>query len=200
MVDLLGGVFYINLDHRTDRRAEIEKELTEMELPFERFPAIRTAYGLVGCGLSHLALLKMAKARGYPNVLIFEDDFQFLVSKEHFHASLQKILTAEYDVIMLGYNTEEKPEIVDGRMRLTNVQSASGYIVHSRMYDALIAVQEESVKRLAETEHHWIYANDQSWKILQPSTLWYALYPRTGKQRPSMSDTDYLPRFTDYGC
>lgn len=199
MVDL-GGIFYINLDHRTDRRAEIEKELTDMELSFERFPAIRTQYGLVGCGLSHLAVLKEAKARGYPNVLIFEDDFQFLVTKEEFHTSLQKALTKEYDVIMLGYNTDETPEVVDGCMRLTNVQSASGYIVHSRIYDALIAVQEEAVKKLAETGMHWLYANDKSWKILQPTTLWYALQPRTGKQRPSISDADYAPKFVEYNC
>lgn len=199
MVDL-GGVFYINLDHRTDRRAEIEKELTDMDLKFERFPAIRTQYGIVGCGLSHLAVLKEAKARGYPNVLIFEDDFQFLVTKEQFHASLQKALKKEYDVLMLGYNTDETPEVVDGCMRLTNVQSASGYIVHSRMYDTLIAVQEEAVKRLDETKMHWLYANDQSWKVLQPKSLWYALQPRTGKQRPSISDTDYAPRFAEYNC
>jgi glycosyl transferase family 25 len=199
MVDL-GGVFYINLDHRTDRRAEIEKELTDMDLKFERFPAIRTQYGLVGCGLSHLAVLKEAKARGYPNVLIFEDDFQFLVTKEEFHASLQKALAKEYDVIMLGYNTDETPEVVDGRMRLTNVQSASGYIVHSRMYDTLLAVQEEAVKRLDETKMHWLYANDKSWKVLQPTTLWYALQPRTGKQRPSISDADYAPKFVEYNC
>jgi len=199
MVDL-GGVFYINLDHRTDRRAEIEKELADMDLKFERFPAIRTQYGLVGCGLSHLAVLKEAKARGYPNVLIFEDDFQFLVTKEQFHTSLQKALTKEYDVIMLGYNTDETPEVVDGRMRLTNVQSASGYIVHSRMYDTLLAVQEEAVKRLDETKMHWLYANDKSWKVLQPTTLWYALQPRTGKQRPSISDADYAPKFVEYNC
>ena len=36
----IDGIFYINLDHRTDRKEEIERELTRFDLKFERFPAI----------------------------------------------------------------------------------------------------------------------------------------------------------------
>ena len=75
-------IFYINLDKRKDRRVEIEQELNKMELPFERFKAIETpGRGILGCGLSHLSVFKLAKERKYKNVLIFEDDFYFLISK-----------------------------------------------------------------------------------------------------------------------
>ena len=80
-MDYIDGIFYINLDKRADRRYEIEEELNKMELPFERFTAIETpGRGILGCGYSHLSVFKMAKERKYRNVLIFEDDFYFLIS------------------------------------------------------------------------------------------------------------------------
>ena len=82
-------IFYINLDKRQDRYAEIEKEFSDMNLSCERFAGIvHPASGLVGCGLSHLAVLKLAKERNYENILIFEDDFTFLVSKEEFYKQI----------------------------------------------------------------------------------------------------------------
>ena len=77
----IDGIFYINLDHRTDRKEEIERELTRFDLKFERFPAIPHKIGGVGCGTSHLEVIKLAKQRGYRNVLIFEDDIEFIVDK-----------------------------------------------------------------------------------------------------------------------
>ena len=77
----IDGIFYINLDHRTDRRAEIEGELSRFDLKFERFPAIAHKIGGVGCGTSHLEVIKLAKKRGYKNVVIFEDDIEFIVDK-----------------------------------------------------------------------------------------------------------------------
>ena len=64
-------IYYINLNKRTDRREQIEKELNEFGLNYERFEAIEThGFGIHGCGLSHLAVLKLAKENIYENVLI----------------------------------------------------------------------------------------------------------------------------------
>ena len=52
-------VFYINLEHRTDRRQEIEGELNNFNIPYERFNAYSTPeFGIVGCTKSHLEVLK----------------------------------------------------------------------------------------------------------------------------------------------
>ena len=89
-MEQISGAFYINLDRRLDRRKEIEAELGNLGVPYERFPAIKTIPGCIGCALSHLAVLKEARSRGYKNVLIFEDDFMPLVSKEEFWETLTK--------------------------------------------------------------------------------------------------------------
>src|SRR3990172_10356543 len=100
-------VIYINLDNRTDRRKEIEHELSVFSIPFQRFPAIKTAVGCVGCTQSHLQILKNAKQNNYKNVLILEDDFMFVVTREKMEKNLTELFEktcGDFDVCMLSYN------------------------------------------------------------------------------------------------
>ena len=196
------GIFYINLDHRTDRKEEIEAEIAKAGIPnVERFPAIRSNPGIIGCGLSHLAVLKLARSRGYRNVLIFEDDFEFLVDRETFWKYMEDLFAEvkSYDVVMLAYAIDKSEPFSPLAKKVLEGQTASGYIVHSRFYDTLIELYEDAIPKLISTGEHWIYANDQVWKKLQPTSEWYATTTRIGKQRASMSDSGTQPVFTDYG-
>jgi glycosyl transferase family 25 len=198
----IDGIFYINLDHRTDRREELEAELAKVGIThYERFPAIRRNPGIIGCGLSHLAVLKLARSRGYRNVLIFEDDFEFLVDRETFWKYMEDLFleVKSYDVIMLAYAIDKSEPFSLLAKKVLEGQTASGYIVHSRFYDTLIELYEDAVPKLISTGEHWIYANDQVWKKLQPASEWYATTTRIGKQRASISDSGTQPVFTDYG-
>jgi hypothetical protein len=194
----VGGAFYINLDHRTDRRAEFEAEAAAMGLACERFPGIRRRPGIVGCGYSHLAVLKEARDRGYESVLIFEDDFQFLVGKDEFWNIMDSLKGVNYDVIMLGYNLQSSEPHSEHLLRVLEAATASAYFVHSRVYDKLITLYEYAMPELEHTGNHWIYANDQIWKNLQPTLLWFATAVRIGLQRPSYSDTG--EKFTVNNC
>ena len=49
--------FYINLEHRTDRKEQIENELSIMGINAKRFNAVCTTNGAIGCTMSHLKLL-----------------------------------------------------------------------------------------------------------------------------------------------
>jgi glycosyl transferase family 25 len=66
-------IIYINLNKRVDRRADIENELNLFSLRYERFSAIEHEDGAIGCALSHLEVLKIAKKNNYKNILILED-------------------------------------------------------------------------------------------------------------------------------
>ena len=70
--------FYINLDHRTDRKEHIEKQLAKVGIRAERFNAIRMHNGAVGCSMSHLKILQDAHVQRLSHVLIMEDDITFL--------------------------------------------------------------------------------------------------------------------------
>jgi len=186
---MFGAVRYINLDKRTDRRKEIEGELRRMGIEkFKRFPAVKHKDGAVGCAYSHLNVLKEAKKKDYKNVLILEDDFEFTVSKEEFWKLMEATKGLDYDVIMLGYALNKHEDFNDTFYKVLDAQTASAYLVNSGFYDTLIKNLEEAVAKFEKTGHHWLYANDQCWKSLQPISKWYAFRTRIGKQRPSHSD------------
>lgn len=176
---------------------EIEGELNKMDLKYERFEAIEREHGFIGCCHSHLEVLKLARERGYPNVLIFEDDFTFLVSKEEFNRRLNVFLDKcpDYDVFMLSYNLRESKDVViadadiDFQLkRVLYAQTASGYLVRSSSYEKIIELYEWAFPLLEQTHEHWIYMNDVIWKRLQEKDNWYCMEPRIGKQRESYSD------------
>jgi len=191
MSHYIDKIFYINLDKRTDRREEIENELKNYELDAERYPAIlNEASGIVGCSKSHLNVLKLAKERGYKNVLILEDDFEFIVSKEEFEDSLAQFFESglDYDVVMLSYIVQKREPFNDLVSKIIESQTASGYIVNCNYYDTIIGLYEWSVPLLEQTNHHWLYANDFVWHSIQPQGKWYFFNKKLGKQRSSYSD------------
>jgi glycosyl transferase family 25 len=189
--------FYINLDSRADRKQQFEDECSKMDICVERFPALRSIGVGQGCTLSHIEVLKLARERKYPSVIIFEDDFEFLVSKEEFHDRTNN-LPLDYDVVMLSYSLIHSEPYNEQFGRVLEAQTASGYIVNSRFYDILINTLEEGYSMFLKEPHvHWIYMNDQYWKRLQPVSRWYYSLVRLGKQRVSYSDL--AGRVTDYG-
>jgi len=196
-------IIYINLNKRTDRREEIENELNNFNLNYERFEAIETpGCGMIGCGKSHLGVLKIARDNNYKNILILEDDFTFLVSKEVFEKNLTEFfsLNLPFDVCMLSYGLSKWEELHDNNVvnKLIESSSASGYIVNSNYYNKLIELYENSVVLLEQTRQHWLYANDQVWKDYQLTDNWYYFKTRIGKQRPSYSDNGEA--FVEYNC
>ena len=62
---ILKNTLYINLQHRTDRLQHVEKELEKLGIKGERINAIKTSSGAVGCTLSHIKCLELAKERNY---------------------------------------------------------------------------------------------------------------------------------------
>ena len=190
--------FYINLDRRTDRRYEVEEEFRKIGLTVERFPAVEYSPGSIGCNLSHIAVLKLARERGYPYVMIFEDDFYFLVSKEEWNQLIAR-LPESFDVVMLAYNKIQPSHYDDHLYRVREAQTTSGYIVHSRFYDRLIDRWEEGARLFIERpDLDWVYLLDQYWKPLQTHADWFAYKVRIGRQRPGFSDL--AQRYVEYDC
>lgn len=69
--------FVINLQRRPENLENITHELDYIGWSWERFNAIdRGDY--MGCTLSHLEVIKIAKERGYDRVMVIEDDCTFM--------------------------------------------------------------------------------------------------------------------------
>lgn len=200
-------LYYINLDNRVDRKKEFLAECKRIGYPLwqiYRFPAIRdTKMPYLGCTRSHLAVLKLARERKLPMVFIAEDDLNFVSTLQSYEELLKLVESTggEFDVIMLASNSlKVEATSIKGLQRVKEAQTASGYIVHSKFYDRLIACLEYGVSKLVETGIAHLWMNDQIWKRLQKQSdvLWYVCEPKLGYQRPSYSDLAF--RVVNYGC
>ena len=89
-------ILYINLDYRTDRKEEMEKILNGLN--YERVSAVKKDDGYIGCSLSHIKWIEIAKSRNYEKVIILEDDFMFKENHNFNNIEFPK----EYDVLLLS--------------------------------------------------------------------------------------------------
>ena len=183
---------YINLDHRTDRRAEIESELTKLSIPHERLSASSHAVGAIGCTLSHIRALQRALELDVDVLWVLEDDFVIL------NPNMQAIVESapDFDVFLGGFNghcTHYQGQYA----RVHNSQTTSCYIVKKRFIPTLLQTFQESLECFQKDVNPHKYALDMYWKRLQPKSLWLTTPNRLGKQRKSYSDIE--KRVTDYG-
>jgi GR25 family glycosyltransferase involved in LPS biosynthesis len=185
------NVFYINLDERTDRRVQIENELSKINCIVERIPAIKHSKGVIGCSKSHIKALKLAKERMLPQVLIVEDDLEWIVSSEYIEKALESLKSVKYDVVLLGGVFEPNAtakRVNEYFVSKTIAQTTVAYICKQDYYDALLDNYEMGLRNLEATGDEQTYVNDQIWKHLQRKDNWLFAYPVLCKQRVGYSN------------
>lgn len=192
--DILQHVLYINLKSRPDRLKNIQTELEKLQVSGERMNAIQMQDGAVGCTLSHIKCLELAKTRGWPYVFICEDDI-FFTNAKLLKENLQKFsenTQINWDVVIIGGNNcPPYIKITDYCIRVSNNQTTTGYIVKSHYYDILISNFKESVSNLMRFPHlRKNYALDIYWKQLQQKDNWYMIIPPTVIQCADYSDIE----------
>jgi len=189
--DVLKHTYYINLEHRTDRKNETIKELKSFGInnPI-RFNAIKNEDGAIGCSKSHLEILKIAKEKNLPYVAIFEDDVKF-INPNLTKRKLNNLLKSDikWDVILLGGNNfEPYTKINNDFIKVQNCQTTTAYIVKREYYDKFIKHWEEGLNLLIKHNNPSKYACDQYWKLLQKQDNFILLTPLKVTQRESYSD------------
>jgi GR25 family glycosyltransferase involved in LPS biosynthesis len=199
---------FINLKERIDRLEHINKELPKIGISnAERFNACKVTNGAIGCTISHIKCLTIAKERNYPYVLICEDDIEFL-NPTIFKESLTKFLNSTYfntfDVLMLAGNVappyEKKDEFC---IRVYNCLTTTGYLVKQHYYDILINNYKTGLDNLIKNPNNKRqFAIDVYWNSLQQKDNWYLILPLTVVQMESYSDiekrnTNYKHLMTD---
>lgn len=195
-------ILYINLEHRKDKKDIMVDQLTRYGLisKSERFPGFYNSNTAYGCSMAHLNALKYIKKMGYKNVMILEDDFDFIVSSEVLEENLSKFfeLNINYDFLMLAHNLKRVvPTEHDFIGRVINGSAGSGYIINSDYIDKLIDIFEVNFELLLKTGEHWKYVIDVVWTKLQPIDRWLYFTERIGKQRAGINDNGRT--FVDYG-
>jgi GR25 family glycosyltransferase involved in LPS biosynthesis len=199
---------YINLDSRKDRLDHVETQLAELKttengmvnLVAERFKAIKHAEGAIGCSMSHMRCIQLAKERDWDHVLVCEDDILF-TNVPMFLTQLSKFMATvpDWDVVLLAGNNIPPFQVVnDACIQISNCQTTTGYIVRSHYYDTLIANYRAGINQLMRNPTQKLdYAIDRHWFELQRQHLWYLITPLSVVQREDYSDIEQ--RVTNYG-
>ena len=194
-MELFKHALYINLASRTDRLQHVQQELKKMNIEAERMNAIKMAEGAIGCTLSHIRCLELAKERQYPHVFIVEDDITFLQPElllENLKKFEENLELQRWDVLIIGGNNcPPYATITDYCIRVGNNQTTTGYIVKSHYYDTLIANFKESAQMLMRNPHNKReFALDMYWKRLQQTGIWLMIVPATVTQYQDYSDIE----------
>ena len=188
-------VVYINLDHRTDRRAEIEAELARY-FPAEkvtRFSAIKNDFGALGCTMSHIGVLEMAQANQWKNVLVVEDDLMWYSDFDQNYTTLERLVKNDYDAIVLATT---RAEWYLNSLKLITSRTTSCYLVRSQYYDTLLSNFRESRDLLKVSKDKGNHAIDMYWMRIQSKDKWFIVIPSLGHQRPGYSDIEQ--KLVDY--
>lgn len=192
LLDLI-NVMYINLEERKDRRISVEKELSKIGVKsYERFNAVKLKNGALGCSMSHLKCLELAKINNYDYVLICEDDIEFL-DPELFLSQLKTFLSQNdrWDVVLIaGNNMIPYVPIDETCIKVYNCQTTTGYIVNKNYYETLIQNYKEGIQKLLKHPTNNDYKIDKYWLSLQKQNKWYLIIPLTIVQREDYSDIE----------
>jgi len=197
---MLENVYYINLEERTERKEQVESELNDMGWEYQRFDAIKDEnHGRVGCTMSHLKLLTMAKEQNLEYIVIVEDDIQFM-RKQWYNDKIKDIMNQDFDVFLLAGNIRPPVRLTQYKdtFKISNSFTTTGYIVKNHYYDSLIQNVKEGLQLLQKDPDGQYNSNaiDCHWMGLQAVDKWYMILPRTITQRPVYSDIE--KRFTNY--
>lgn len=199
-----GGSYYINLDRRPDLNEYAKQQHASVGITPERiagwdispmsgeFPHVRSK-GHVGCTMSHMIALMLAKHRNLESVLILEDDATFAQDALERWAELEPNIPEDWDVLFLGswvnlHNEGLTQQIAPEIYRTRSALLTHAYAVHSRVYDKIlseIATGLEPVDQIISSQLRWMNA--------------YSIHPMIAYQHSHFSETDYVnqPQFDD---
>lgn len=200
--------YYINLNHRTDRREHMEQ--LKQKYPFfkniERMEAVVNKRGIIGCSLSHIKCLNEFLKLNKEYYCLLEDDF-FILNEDNFNRFMLEFdkikndknwdvitLTPRGNTVVKNYNK--------GFHKIINNQTTTGYIVKHNFIKQLLDVYKKGVEQLMKNEAPVLYSLDQCWKPLQLESNFIYYEHIYGGQLQSYSDieqriVDYNKRFIE---
>jgi len=193
----------INLDKRLDRWKKVSKIFNDLNLKVERISAVdgtkepkkyNLKPGELGCLLSHLNVIKIAKKTNKKNILILEDDVEFCQDAVSLFFEYEKELP-NWDWLYLGgnhalNNKYMSPlncpiQITDHVYRVREIYSTHSYAIKETIYDDIINIIENANRPL-----------DVAYSNLHPKLETYLLRPSLTWQYNDYSDI--MEKTVDY--
>lgn len=198
-------IFYINLDHRKDRKEHLQNELNKLDISMNviRIPAVRDNIGAIGCNRSHLKALQKFIDSDATTAIILEDDFTFNDKMLDLFKEYLKH-PPEFDVFLLTANLREyDPHEIGDFIKVRRSFTTAGYWITKPMAQKLyhlwnISLQAHLMSSQKPDPRHCI---DVCWWYLMEQFNFIAMNPLIGQigyQYANFSDIE--KRETAYGC
>ena len=211
--------WYINLDKRTDRKAQIEAEFARVNLPARRLSAftkedwtgpesdvamMQKTPNTIGNWLSHTYLMRTVQNTDR-DVLIVEDDTTLCADFQERLRYLEEHLPEDWDIAFLGATFHIDPPHwhaealgrdvattdVPHLLRAYGVWSNHGYIVRGRSAGKILRMMRDIMPKAA--------GSDTALIMLQPQLKAYVMVPGAVFQRDSRSDIGVgITRFSGF--
>jgi hypothetical protein len=187
MNDFFDHIYCINLDKRTDRWEDCVKQFKKHNLTVERFSAIdgskinnptKLMTGEYGILSTHIELIKDAKNKGYKNILILEDDVEFIDNLNEYFSLFKGQIPDDWVMLYLSGNHIGGCLQVSGNIfKIFHSYAIHSFAIKSELFDLIINGLPKYKKAV-----DIFYAELQS---LFPS---YVIRPHLAWQRESFSD------------
>ena len=136
LAEFFEKIYIINLANRQDRRDEMQVELQKIGLSLmhpniQLFTAVRPkekgewpSIGAYGCFMSHYQVLQDAERNGYENILILEDDIDFVKDFNLKFKEVGRILTTlRWSIFYGGYEVPDKESYLNTDNPLKSIDS-----------------------------------------------------------------------------
>ena len=205
-------IICINLDNRTDRWQEVSEQFVRAGLDgfVEKYSAIKNnpmgwKYvpdsphsinrikpkswpGAAGCMASHINIWKMAKANNWKNVLVIEDDCDFIENIQTLFNKQIKRVPTDWDILYFGGIHETKggmfvpKTIAPNVLKCKRLVTTTCYAIKDTCYDLAINTVLENEPEFYTAVDAYLAAR------IQPKSNCYAFHPPLAWQRSSFSD------------
>ncbi len=202
-------IICINLNRRSDRWNQVQQQFRKAGIVAERFAAIdgnpmkwshvrnkdkppgakdNKFRGVAGCMASHVNIWKMAKEKGWKNVLIVEDDCDFVHELQQRFTERIGQVPIDWDLLYLGGIHETRggvyiPEKISPHIvRAKRMITTTCYAIKDTCYDLAIDTVLE--------QEPWFHTAVDGYlgAYVQSKCNTYAFQPPLAWQRASFSD------------
>jgi hypothetical protein len=193
------ATFVINLEHRLDRRVEMEKQLLSIGWRAEFFSAIRPrdagnfpSLGARGCFLSHLEVLKKAINYEIRQLIILEDDVSFVRGFAYeWQAAMAALDNQEWSIFYPGHVLKKLPIGVSALAPSMAVRCSHFMVIDRNAISKLITGLETIMARPSGHPLGGPMHVDGAYSTIRmqnPLLKTYACFPTLGYQRSSPTD------------
>ena len=164
--NIFDKILIINLEHRKDRKKEMEDELNKFLIESDKIIFIDAVYnkdnGSIGCIMSHLKCINYAIENNLNNILILEDDCCFENNIELINSELLKFIKCNINWDLLLFSFSEHGPPISLKTNINNVykslwsQSAACYAINKSYFKKLLNNIESNIqKNLGPYDFYW---------------------------------------------